>query len=103
VARVDTRSSTTVGKLAKAKKSIKPSLVEVTWHDATSWSGWHSLKDHQASDPLEITSLGYLSKNDNRVVQIVQSRRPEDTPGDEIVAHSLTIPRGWVRRVRRLR
>lgn len=80
--------------------------VEITWADATSRSSWGSLKNHLGQQPMEIESVGYLTKNDRKVVQIVQSKRDkyaddeDDTP---VVADSLTIPKGWVRKIRRLR
>jgi len=77
--------------------------VEITWCDATSRTEWHTLDEHRASPPMVVKSSGYLTRNDSRVVQIVQSWRAPEPNEPQLVADSLTIPKGWVRRVRRLR
>jgi len=74
--------------------------VEVTWADAKSVTFWAPLDEHQANEPATVKSIGYLSVNDTKVVQIVQS--VQQAP-DGLVADSLSIPRGWVTKIRRLR
>ena len=74
--------------------------VEVTWADATSVTAWATLDEHQAVEPRVVKSAGYLSRADKSSVQIVQSVQQDP---DGLVGDSLTIPRGWVKRIRRLR
>jgi len=77
--------------------------VEVTWHDATSRTEWLALGDHQAQTPMQVKSTGYVIRLTAKTVQIVQSWRAPVPDEPQVVADSLTIPRGWVRSVRRLR
>jgi hypothetical protein len=81
---------------------VKPGVpVEVTWSDAVSHTEWATLADHRAQEPVPIKSVGYLSLKTSKVVQIVQSA--SQLGENDKVADSLTIPIGWVTRIRRLK
>ena len=77
------------------------SLVEVTWHDAHSDGGGWGDADVVASAviaPYVVRSVGFLIGSDKRGVVVAQSRA--ELSGR--VTDTMTIPRGMVRRVRRL-
>ena len=76
-------------------------MVEVVWHDAHSdGGGWkqptEALRD--VAEPYVVRSVGFLLKANKREVVVAQSRT--DRAG--YVTDTMTIPRGMVRRVRRL-
>ena len=66
--------------------------VEIRWVDAASHGGWADLSHYRDNKNIsEIESLGYLTKNTKREIQLVQSRSKNGT-----VADSITIPKTWI-------
>ena len=79
-------------------KEGRPAVVEVTWVDTTSWHTWLEEQDYRGLKPTVCVSVGYLLKNDKRVVRMAMSHGSEDTYGMIKV-----IPQGCIRKVRTLR
>ena len=76
--------------------------VEVTWLDPHASGGWRAPDDElDRAVPLTCTSVGYLLRQDEERLVLVQSSA--DDQGDELVADSLAIPAAVIRKVRRLR
>lgn len=74
-------------------------VVEVHWVDACTTSRWRSRKDYLAlATPANCRTVGYILKQTKKSITVVQ------TQGDnEDMNGSMTIPMGWVEKVRRLR
>ena len=95
--------------MATLKAKLQP--VEVLWNDATSEGGWRSVKDHRATRLVPCRTLGFLTRWDTKVVQVIQTRSVSKKPqlgekqnlGDVRGTDSMTIPREWAIRVRVLR
>ncbi len=74
-------------------------LVEVEWSDASSTHGWFEpLEARKEADPVGCLTVGRLIRNDRKVVAVVQTVAEHGK-----VSEVWAIPRGWVKRVRRLR
>ena len=73
-------------------------LVEVTWVDSSETSGW---QQDIITKPLVCMTAGYMVHSGRRSVVVAMNRSEKRS------AHSfgtaMTIPRGCVKRVRRLR
>ena len=80
------------------KTFTRPRPVEVFWADAATCNRWGTIEEHQEHTPAAVRSVGYLSLKTPKVIQILQSIGQDSTAAD-----SLTIPRQWVKKVRRLR
>lgn len=86
-------------KLSNCKDIRKLPLVEIVWHDSAAGGGWNSLSSYRnEKKTLQIRTVGWLTKNTNSEVQVVQS-----ISQDGKVADSMTIPRVCIRKTRRLR
>lgn len=80
-------------------------VVEVEWLDAASHRGWRDIEELQKADPQpheggsfeNVRTVGYLCRNDAERVVICQNIAP-----DGRAAHTMAIPKVWVKRVRRL-
>ena len=72
-------------------------LLFVAWDDATSASGWcdPTIRGKQS---IGIVSVGWLLRKTKRELTIAQSISTNGRAGDV-----LTLPRGMIRHVRRLR
>ena len=84
--------------MQQAKKKQNFPLVEVTWQDSSSDSGW---KREVNSELLTCWSAGYLVHKDNRSVVVAlntASTGSANSHGDTMV-----IPRRCVQKIRRLR
>jgi hypothetical protein len=82
-------------------------LVEVRWSDCYTHCGqaWHTRAelDKAATGDLEVLSVGYLFKEDERNLTLVMSRGHEDGEGqEEEYGLALTIPRLMVKSVKEL-
>ena len=93
-----------------ATLKAKLQRVEVTWKDATSDGGWSDVKNYRTKSTPECKTIGYLSRYDHEVIQLVQTRvvpprtlTPKPTFDEQRVTDSLTIPRQWAIRVRIVR
>jgi hypothetical protein len=75
-----------------------PPLAVVTWEDAYSDAGWREMRAHRDHHrPLIVRSVGFLVRDDDQSIRLVQSIGTYDT-GTE----ALTVPRGMVRRIDRV-
>jgi hypothetical protein len=79
-------------------KNPKGWRVEVSWRDSTlDPHGWTRIRDAKRARGTDCTAVGLLLRDDERFVVVALA-----VHGNE-VAGVLTIPRGQVRKVRRLR
>jgi hypothetical protein len=79
---------------------VRPKAVEVTWLDSHgTHKAWNSLDEVLQTGIVacECRTVGYLLKLDKQLVIVAQSL------SDDEVGSPLTIPRGSVQRIRRLR
>jgi len=77
--------------LAKVNDIRKLPRVEVCWIDAEASGGWKTLSDYRRQNLSEVESIGYLTKNTKREIQLIQSRSKNGT-----IADSITIPKAWI-------
>ena len=85
-------------RLSETKDLNKLPIVEVSWRDARSAGDWSSLASQRKISTVECLSVGRLTKASTREIQIAQSVTEIGT-----VADTITIPRAWIKKVRRLR
>lgn len=75
-----------------------PALVEVLWLDAEDISAdWISADDIAKSAPAPTLSVGYMIHCDDKAVKLVALVNTTHA------AHGITIPRGMVKRITRLK
>jgi hypothetical protein len=73
--------------------------VEVHWHDSSSLGRWRTRADHMAvAATEECRSVGYVTKRGRDSLTLAQTH----SQGDDVL-DAISIPRGCIRRVRRLR
>jgi hypothetical protein len=72
----------------------KPQLVMVEWLDIFSLSGWHSVKEALALEPVRCSDVGWLLHRDESRLIIFRSRNNDSGVGDVAV-----FPIGCVVRV----
>lgn len=72
----------------------KPELVQVDWVDIYSISGWHSVKDAIAMEPVRCSDVGWLLHRDESKLVLFRSRNADSGVGDVAV-----FPVGCVLRV----
>ncbi len=82
----------------KSKKKCNYPLVEVTWLDSSSYTGWQKAP---ATAPLECYSAGYLVHRDR--VSMVVALNAAGSESNSLFGDTITIPARVVRRVRRLK
>ena len=73
-------------------------MVKVTWMDAMDGeTGWQSLEDMLKGDLATVVDIGWMIKNDERVVIVMGSwcLDPDDKNGGRYI----TIPKGWVKKI----
>lgn len=73
-------------------------LIEVEWDDAAVKGKWCGMATYEECEPCRCRTVGYLLKADQRRVVIIQNQSRD---GD--VSDSMTIPRGCVRKMRKLK
>jgi hypothetical protein len=73
-----------------------PQIVEVTWEDACGSSGWKKPYD----EGVVVKSVGYLISRTPRGLCLASGLDPEDT---EVALAPGWIPKGMVRKIRKLR
>ena len=74
--------------------------MEVWWVDAATSEGWHTKDELSKANLIEIRTVGYLTRYDSEVVQVVQSRHVEARDeADFAAADALTVPRRNVRKI----
>lgn len=66
-------------------------IVQINWVDAATDRGWKPLEEHRQSGVAPTRSVGWLSKNNSKEIQVVQSISEFGTAGDPI-----TIPKSWM-------
>lgn len=74
--------------------------VQVTWNDAKSHGGgWQTIEDtiKNARGPFEVSSVGYLLKRNKKELILAQTLTKNG-----LAADTITIPSGFVHKVRRL-
>lgn len=75
-------------------------LVEVTWLDSSSCSGWHAMNEIPTK-PLECRSAGYLvHKSRSSLVVALSASEARSRHG---FGDTITIPRACVKKIRRLK
>lgn len=72
--------------------------VEIKWRDASSDGGWRGLAETRACKTSEMLTVGRLTKNSSREVQVAQSVSEHGRLSD-----TMTIPKGWILGMRYLR
>lgn len=84
-----------------ARRKTRYPAVEVEWTDTYTDGGWAYIKDHvkKVRAPLLIRSVGYLLERNARTIILTQQL--DEAFGK--ASDTVTIPRGCVYRVRRLR
>lgn len=71
-------------------------VVEVTWYDAISMRGWRDKATYAKQKAAPCRTVGYIIKKTKREMVLAQTQG-----GDEING-SMTIPRDWVQKIRKL-
>ena len=82
----------------KLKQPNTGPMVKVTWMDAMDGeTGWQSLEDMLKGDLATVVDIGWMIKNDERVVIVMGSwcLDPDDKNGGRYI----TIPKGWVKKI----
>lgn len=74
-------------------------MVMVTWVDSVRNSAWDTRQAHEAINPSECVSVGFLLSEDDDKIIIYNS----DDPALNSLGMSLTIPRIAVRSITELR
>tara|TARA_R100001244_G_C5136164_1_gene126909 strand:+ start:392 stop:718 length:327 start_codon:yes stop_codon:yes gene_type:complete len=85
-------------KAGKLKQPNSWPMVKVTWMDAMDGeTGWQSLEDMLKGDLATVMDIGWMIKNDERVVIVMGSwcLDPDDKNGGRYI----TIPKGWVKKI----
>lgn len=76
----------------------KPYPVVVTWVDSAHNRGWNSIQEKlEGMGPVTVDSVGYVIESSTAGLKLVMSLCGRDC------ADGLSIPRGCVKRVRRIR
>ena len=75
-------------------------IVEVSWYDAHSTSGWDTIAEYQATGDtvLIVRTVGFLLRRTATALVILQTITTDATEG----ADAITIPRCMVHRIRYL-
>jgi len=76
----------------------EPKFVEVEWADAISTADWRD--DHHLPAVVKCTSRGWLLIDDDEQVTLAGTLQEGD---DGHVGEIVSIPRGMVKRIRRLK
>ena len=72
-------------------------IIEVTWHDITSYSSWYAKADAAKLENTEVRSVGYLLNRGKKDVRIAMSDS-RAKPGEYGVIK--VIPRGTITNIR---
>lgn len=81
-----------------AKKKIKEGdLVVIAWADACTHGGWRDKADYKKYSFMPCASVGWVVTNTSTHVTVVQ------TVAEDQMTDSITIPKGWIKDMRRLR
>lgn len=84
--------------MAKAKQRFKAEeRVEVTWTDITGYATWIEKSETPKLDTVVCETMGYLMQCDNEHVKVAQTRESEK------MGHVMVIPRGNIKKIRKLR
>lgn len=75
----------------------KMKLVKVSWVDATVRSGWHHWEDKETLEPVMVDTVGWVVDSNKRFVTLTQ------TVCSIAAGNLTTIPRGWIKRMKRLK
>ena len=86
-----------------SKRSYKRGeILEIEWFDATTRSGWHRSEHWEKVAKADLCkSTGYFFRETKREISIALSKDPE--PGMSEFSDMHSIPKGTIKRVRRLR
>ena len=76
----------------------KDKIIEVEWVDSTSNDSWKTIEKHTQDTMIKCRTVGYLNRNDDEMVQVVQSKSDENH-----AMASLMIPKKCVTRIRKLK
>ena len=82
-------------------------LIKVTWYDAyeLSASDWYSPEEIDKKVPVEKTgelviSIGFVFRENNNHIILIQSHQPEGDPGDTTLSGAIFIPMGMVKDIK---
>ena len=73
-------------------------VVEITWGDAASLSGWSDGPRVKAHSTIECKTVGYLLTHTAAEIKVLQSINADGGMGE-----AMAIPSKWLRRIRLLR
>jgi len=75
-------------------------IVEVEWEDSHTIHGWHA--DSGPPSSLAIRSVGYVQREDESGIVLVESVVQDDKPGLAKLGCTMGIPRSAIRKVTKL-
>lgn len=76
----------------------KPKRVEVEWLDSMGTQRWMPVESHAEQELLLIRTMGYVARDDDKVLVIVSSLSEYDGAADSTV-----IPKSCIKRIRRMK
>jgi len=77
-------------------------LVLVTWHDATTFYGWHSIEKAKALEAKEIQTTGFLVQEGRDYLVVAASLGECEEHDGADAGDPFVIPMSWVTRVEKL-
>jgi hypothetical protein len=81
--------------ISRVRNLFDLKLVEVDWLDAMSDSRWQGFDDAREAQLVECKTVGRLTKNTKKEIQVAASINMVGAVGD-----ITTIPQAWVKKVR---
>ena len=89
--------------MATKHQADERDIVEVTWEDCAGSHGWQN--QHDIPGPMEIKSVGYVERDDNIALVIVEGLCAKGTPENPRREYGCasTIPRSQVRSMKVIR
>ncbi len=80
---------------------MKLPIYQIDWNDAGLTTGWQAL-DGVEHGTSKVRSVGYLIEKTDKHVALAQSLATTSTK-TKLVDAIMTIPRGWITRMKRLK
>lgn len=75
----------------------KHKLVVVQWIDAVTHGGWKEPEEYAKLTSMHVASVGWVVRDTPTEITIIQ------TIADTMMTDSITIPKSWVQKIRRIR
>ena len=85
--------------MSKPDRKPKYPLVLVNWEDSAAEGKWKEASEYKTRMPLMMQSVGYKLLDDKKRLILLQSICHEN----DVVSDSITIPRGCVKSIRKLK